>query len=129
MENYYEILDCLASKLWESLLQRYCEIKINDKHQKVLTINLYYIQMDLYNIRFATFCSILKIYILSLKEDVIVQFDKSSMEGNKISYYNYYHRYYTLKDCDSEYITVFRFYFKNAVEVFYAKDEYDSTQE
>lgn len=118
MENFYEIGDYLSDVLWEHFLEKYCERTINEKDQQEVTVNLYYIQPYSSNISFATFCQILKVYVSFQKEEVIVEFDRSFIVENKILDFS-------LDDCSPKYVTVFRFFFKNAIEVFYFKDKYD----
>lgn len=89
----------------------------------MITVNLYYIQLNLYNVTFSNFLSNFESLLFSEKQDIILQLDKSSLLSSKID--EYYDRYYLSEECNPEYIEVFRFFFKQATEIFYSKDKYD----
>lgn len=128
MENYYRIVDCLSDSLWKNCLQRYCDRKINNNGEQILILNLRLVELHLFDMSFVTFCLMIKCYISFTKQRIILQFDRSLTQRNKFTCYGHYYNFHNLEECDTKYVHVFGFYFKDAIEIFDNKKIYEAVK-
>lgn len=112
------VADPLAARIWDNFLGWHCYREQHDRHGEVVTVPLWEVVLNVvWDVPFATFCMILRVYVHLRRDPVIIQFDRSSLERVQ-SYFHWSRNVcYSLETCSDSVVDVFRFYFPDSVEV------------